>query len=86
MNILNFFEYEYNKNNANYTIEENGDIKIYSRKKKGEEIILKGKKISNIKRLLLEGKTNEKLLDYFEEYLISEFSPGLYYSYGINDI
>ena len=33
MNILNFFEYEYNKNNANYTIEENGDIKIYSRKK-----------------------------------------------------
>ena len=86
--FLNFFEYEYSKNNANYTIEKNGDIKIYSRKKikKGEEIILKAKKIPNIKRLLLEGKTNEKLLDYFEEYLISAFSPGLYYSYGINDI
>ena len=86
--FFNFFENDYSISNANYTIEKNGDIKIYSRKKikKGEEIILKGKKIPNIKRLLLEGKTNEKLLDYYEEYLISAFSPGLYYSYGINEI
>ena len=35
--------------------------------------------------LLLEGKTNEELVDYFEEYIISAFSPGLYYNYGIND-
>ena len=86
--FLNFFEYEYDKNNANYTIEKNGDIKIYSRKKikKGDEIILKAKKLSNIRRLLLEGKTCEKLVDYFDEYLISAFSPGLYYSYGIKEI
>ena len=25
-------------------------------------------------------------MDYYEEYLISAFSPGLYYSYGINEI
>ena len=86
--FLNFFDYEYNKNNANYTIEKNGDIKIYSKKKikKGDEIILKSKKMSNINRLLLEGKTCEKLINYFDEYLISAFSPGLYYSYGINDV
>ena len=86
--FLNFFEYEYNKNNANYTIEKNGDIKIYTKKKikKGDEIILKSKKMSNINRLLLEGKTCEKLINYFDEYLISAFSPGLYYSYGINDV
>lgn len=54
--------------------------------KKGDEIILKAKKISNIRRLLLEGKTCEKLVDYFDEYLISAFSPGLYYSYGIKEI
>ena len=86
--FLNFFEYEYTKNNANYTVEKNGDIKIYSKKKikKGDEIILKSKKMSNINRLLLEGKTTEKLVNYFDEYLISAFSPGLYYSYGINDV
>ena len=42
--------------------------------------------MSNINRLLLEGKTTEKLVNYFDEYLISAFSPGLYYSYGINDV
>ena len=25
-------------------------------------------------------------MDYFDEYLISAFSPGLYYSYGIKEI
>ena len=86
--FFNFFDNDYSNNNAKYTIEKNGDIKIISRKKikKGEEIILKAKKISNIRRLLLEGKTNEKLVNYFDEYMISAFSPGLYYSYGLNDI
>ena len=86
--FLNFFDNDYSNNNAKYIIEKNGDIKIISRKKikKGEEIILKAKKISNIRRLLLEGKTNEKLVNYFDEYMISAFSPGLYYSYGLNDI
>ena len=86
--FLNFFDKDYNTNNAKYIIEKNGDIKIISRKKikKGEEIILKADKISNIRRLLLEGKTSEKLVNYFDEYMISAFSPGLYYSYGLNDI
>ena len=86
--FFNFFENDYSNNNAKYIIEKNGDMKIIARKKikKGDEIILKAKKISNIRRLLLEGKTNEKLVNYFDEYMISAFSPGLYYSYGINDI
>ena len=86
--FLNFFDKDYSTNNAKYIIEKNGDIKIIARKKikKGEEIILKADKISNIRRLLLEGKTCEKLVNYFDEYMISAFSPGLYYSYGLNDI
>ena len=86
--FLNFFDKDYSTNNAKYIIEKNGDIKIIARRKikKGEEIILKADKISNIRRLLLEGKTCEKLVNYFDEYMISAFSPGLYYSYGLNDI
>ena len=85
--FLNYIDEDYSKYNANYTIEKNGDVSIISIKeiKKGEEIILKSKKKTNIQMLLLEGKTNEELVDYFEEYIISAFSPGLYYNYGIND-
>ena len=86
--FLNYIEEDYSKYNSNYTIEKNGDVKIFSIKelKKGDEIILKSKKKTNIQMLLLEGKTDEELVDYFEEYIISAFSPGLYYNYGINDI
>ena len=85
--FLNFFDEDYTLYNANYTIEENGDVKIFSRRKikKGDEIILKSKKKSNIRRLLIEGKTNEKLFDYFDEFQLPVFSPGLARKYGIND-
>ena len=84
--FLNYFEDNYNQYNANYTIEKDG-IKIFSNKeiKKGEEIILASPKKTNIISYIMEGKTNEKLVDYFTEYSISAFSPGLYYQYGIND-
>lgn len=86
--FLNYFDDDYTINNANYTIEQNGDVRIYSLKeiKKGEQIILQASKKTNIARLILEGKTNEQLVDYFKEYSISAFSPGLYYQYGISDI
>ena len=86
--FMNYFDDDYNLNNANYTIEKNGDVKIYSLKeiKRGEQIILKAEKKTNIARLILEGKTNEELVDYFYEYSISAFSPGIYYQYGISDI
>ncbi len=86
--FLNYFDDDYSINNANYTIEENGDVRIYSLKeiKKGEQIILQAVKKTNIARLILEGKTNEELVDFFNEYTISAFSPGLYYQYGISDI
>ena len=86
--FLNFLDDDYSSYNSNYTIEKNGDLKIISKRniKKGDEIILKSKKKSNIRRLLTEGKTNEKLVDYFEEFLINAFSPGLIRRYEIKDI
>ena len=85
--FLNYFDDDYTDYNANYTIEENGDMNIMSKKKiqKGEEIVLKAKKMSNIRRFLLQGKTNEKLLYYFEDYIISAIAPGLYKHFGIKD-
>ena len=85
--FLNFFNDDCFSYNANYTIEKNGDVRIYSLKeiKEGDEIILFSEKITNAKKLIMEGKTSEKLVDYFTEYPISAFSPGLYYQYGIND-
>ena len=84
--FLNYFEDNYNEYNANYTIEKN-DVIIFSNKeiKKGEEIILKSSKKTNIISFIMEGKTNEKLVNFFTDYSISAFSPGLYYQYGIND-
>ena len=85
--FLNVFDEDYTSYNANYTIEENGDVKILSRRniKKGDEIVLKSPKMNNIKRFLYEGKTNEKLYDYYDEYNISAFSRGIYYYYKIKD-
>ena len=85
--FFNNLDTDYTLYNANYSIEENGDIRIFSKKKikKGDEIILDSPKKSNIRRLLLEGKTNEKLYKYFPEYIIPAFSPGLYYKYKLTD-
>ena len=85
--FLNIIDEDYTLYNANYTIEENGDVKILSRRniKRGDEIVLKSVKMNNIKRFLYEGKTNEKLYDYYDEYNISAFSRGIYYYYKIKD-
>ena len=85
--FLNYFDEDYTFYNAKYTIEENGDVKIFSKReiKKGDAIILKSIKKTNIRRLLNEGKTNEKLVDYFNQYQLSAFSPGLAHKFGIND-
>ena len=85
--FLNCFDDNYDSFNANYSIEENGDMRIYSIQniKKGEPIVLMSKKKTNIMRLITEGQTSEKLVDYYPIYQISAFSPGLYYQYGIND-
>ena len=85
--FLNYFDEDYTTYNANYTIDEKGDVKIMSRRKikKGDEIVLKSKKMSNIRRLLTQGKTNEKLFDYFEEYSIYAVSPGLFYLYDLKE-
>ena len=78
---------DYTIYNANYSILENGDVRIFSKKKikKGTEIILDAKKKTNIRRLLLEGKTNEKLVNYFDEYSVSVFSPGIMYHYKLEN-
>ena len=85
--FLNFIKDDYSKYNSNYTIEENGDIKIYSvdKIKKGDEIILLSEKVTNVVRFIREGKTYEELVDYFEQYNLKAFSPIIYYKYDIND-
>jgi len=86
--FLNIIESDLTLYNSYHIIKENGDIKIISKKdiKKGDEIILNSYNKPNPLRLVLEGKTEEKLVNYFEEFWISAFSPGLYYQYGIQDI
>ena len=85
--FLNFFETDYINYNANYTIENNGSIKVFSTKeiKENEEIIISSPKMSNSKRILFEGRTYEQLVDYFDEYLISNFGTHIYYYFEIED-
>ena len=85
--FLNYFDEDYTSYNSIYTIEENGDVKIRTRKKikKGDEIVLKSKKMSNTRRLLTQGKTDERLVNYFEDYYIHLVSPGLFHLYKLND-
>ena len=85
--FMNIIDQDYSSYNANYTIQENGDVKIISKReiKKGDEIIIKAPKQSNVRRLLCEGKTYEKLVNYFDSYYISAFGPGIYYQYKLKD-
>ena len=85
--FFNFFETDYINHNANYTIEKDGSIRIYSKKtiQKYEEIIIASTKKTNQRSLLFEGKTYEKLTNYFDEYLIPAFSISLYYRFDIVD-
>ncbi len=41
--------------------------------------------MSNTKYLLFKGKTYEKLINYFDEYLIPTFGVSLYYKFNIKD-
>ena len=85
--FLNYLGDDYTNYNSHYSVQKNGDLKIISNKeiKKGSEIILQVPKMTNIKRLLFEGKTYEELVNYFEKYEITAFSPALYYQFGINE-
>ena len=57
--VLNIINTDYVKYNSNYTLEQDGSIRIYSTReiKKGEEIIFFSKEMSNARRLLFEGRT-----------------------------
>lgn len=85
--FFNYFETDYINYNANYTIEKDGSIRIFSKRKiqKFEEIIIAYPKNSNQMNLLFQGKTYEKLIDYYEEYLISTFGISVYYKFDIID-
>ena len=85
--FFNFFETDYINYNANYTIEKDGSLRIFSKEKiqKFEEIIIALPKTSNVKNLLFHGKTYEKLINYFDEYLIPTFGVSLYYRFDIID-
>ena len=85
--FLNYFESDYINDNANYIIEEDGSIRIYSKRniQKFEEIIIKSPKMTNARYLLFRGKTYEKLVNYYDEYLIPAFGISLYYRFNIQD-
>ena len=85
--FLNLFEKDYINYNANYTIEKDGSIRIFAKKniQKYEEIIISSPKQSNARYLLLEGKTYEKLINYYDEYLLPAFGIAVTNRFDIND-
>ena len=85
--FLNYFDKDYTGYNANFTIEKDGSIRIYAKKniQKYEEIILSSPKMTNARYLLFTGKTYEKLVNYYDEYLIPAFGVSLYYKFDIQD-
>ena len=85
--FFNYFEVDYINYNANYTIEKDGSMRIFSKKKiqKYEEIIISYPKYTNQRNLLFLGKTYEKLFYYYDEYLISTFGISVYYRFDIID-
>ena len=85
--FFNYFDTDYINYNANYTIEEDGSVRIYAKKNihKYEEIILMSPKMTNARYYLFKGKTYEKLTNYFDEYLIPAFGVSLYYRFNIQD-
>ena len=86
--ILNYFDRDYMKYNARFSINNNGNVKITSRKsiKNEELIIVFSPKSSNVERMIFEGELNSYLVNYKEPYLIPAFSPGLFYKYDLDDI
>ena len=86
--ILNYFDRDYMKYNARFSINKNGDVKITSRKsiKNEELIIVFAPKSSNVERMIFEGELNSYLVNYKEDYLIPAFSAGLFYKYDLDDI
>lgn len=86
--ILNYFDRDYMKYNARFSINKNGNIKITSRKsiKNEELIIVFSPGIGNAERMVFEGELNSYLVNYKENYSIPAFSPGLFYKYDLDDI
>ncbi len=85
--FFNYFDTDYINYNANYKIEEDGSIRIYAKKNinKYDEIIIKSPKMTNARYLLFKGKTYDKLINYYDEYLIPAFGVSLYYRFDIQD-
>lgn len=86
--FLNYFDRDYMRYNAKYVVDKNGDVKIISTKliKKGEIIIVRSVRRTNVERILFEGELNNNYISYKEDYIIPAFSPGLYYKYDIDDL
>ena len=85
--FLDLFKTDYYLFNANFTIEKNGDIRIYSTRNinKNEEIILAEEKMINTQLFLFKGKTYEQLIDEIPSYIVDAFSANTYYTYQFKE-
>ena len=86
--LLNYFDRDYLIFNAEFTIENNGDIKIIAKRriKKGEIITIFLPRRTNVEKMLFEGQLNSYLDNYQKNYIIPAFSPGLFYKYDLDDL
>ena len=85
--FLDLFKTDYFKYNANFTIENNGDIRIFATKQinKNEIIIIAEKELNNMYRYILYGKTYEEFIDDIPYYVVDAFGPTTYYTYKLSE-
>ena len=85
--FLDLFKTDFFKYNANFTIEDNGDVRIFATKQinKNEIIVVAEKELNNFYRFVLYGKTYEELIDDIPYYLVDAFGPTTYYTYKLSE-
>ena len=85
--FLDLFKTDYFKYNANFTIEDNGDVRIFATKQinKNEIVVIAEKELNNMYRYILYGKTYDEFIGDIPFYMINAFSPTTYYIYKLSE-
>ena len=86
--LFNLFPFDSLGSNAHLDFKYEQGAKIITTYpiKQGKQITVFSKAKSNVEKIVLEGRVNNNLVNYQEEYLIPCFSPYMYYKYDIDDI